>query len=437
MQARSSGMIEVLRQRGVELEVLHLTDFQQDSTSAIGLLLGHRPDFLTAPNFNYLLIAAAALPCLLHLDIPIVAMWDDPLGALTIHADWEKSAQVWEPAPTSRFSALFQSLWERVRTFVRGPQAPRLPAPPYFRQLMRNPTLLHMSADSGHIRAAEELGLVEPGRTAWYPYFAPEPFFRMGDTADTIEPERDLAFCGNVYLSQLEKEAFWQSEWHRAFTEDLVRQKVVDGGRSAWELLRSAVESVPGALRDEFGMSPDRKEFWYYYRFLAWCAFNSLWRVGMLQAVDHPIHLFGLFADPQTREVLGRYPNLCYAGHVDHFVELPRVYASTRINLCISNGLLFQGIPSKLFDCLASGGFALCDPKDDLVRLFGPTIVETFVRNPQELNDKIHYFLPRPEKRRAIVHELRQTLRQRCTLSLLFDDVLERVRRHRCSGQAA
>jgi spore maturation protein CgeB len=136
------------------------------------------------------------------------------------------------------------------------------------------------------------------------------------------------------------------------------------------------------------------------------------------------VHIFGLFADLDSVPLLERRSNLVYAGDVHHFRELPKTFASTRINVCIANGLIYKGVPSKLIDCLASGGFALSDPKDDLVRLFGRDIDAVFFRNADELNAKIEYFLPRRDERREIVHELRKTIERECTLERLFERVL-------------
>jgi spore maturation protein CgeB len=127
-----------------------------------------------------------------------------------------------------------------------------------------------------------------------------------------------------------------------------------------------------------------------------------------------------MFADPDSQELLARHPNLVYAGHVGHFEELPRTFAETKVNVCISNGLIYRGVPSKLIDCLASGGFALVEPKDDLVRLFGADIEAIVFRDGDELNAKIEYYLARPGERREIVETLRQTIEERCTLDRLF-----------------
>ena len=134
-----------------------------------------------------------------------------------------------------------------------------------------------------------------------------------------------------------------------------------------------------------------------------------------------------MFADPGSVDLLKRHPNLVYARNVHHYRELPQTFASTKVNICIANGLINQGVPSKLIDCLASGGFALTDPKDDLVHLFGNDIEAIVFRDVDELNAKIEYYLERPAERREIVATLRQTIEKRCTLEALWQGVLSRV----------
>jgi spore maturation protein CgeB len=150
--------------------------------------------------------------------------------------------------------------------------------------------------------------------------------------------------------------------------------------------------------------------------------------MGILGAVQRQVSIHGVFADPKSVEGLKSYPNLNYRGVAHYFNDLPGVYASTKINICISNGLIYNGIPSKLIDCLASGGFALTDPKEDLVRLFGSSVERIFFRNADELNAKIEYYLARPLERAEIVSELRDRIRQKCTLKALFEQVLESVK---------
>jgi spore maturation protein CgeB len=76
---------------------------------------------------------------------------------------------------------------------------------------------------------------------------------------------------------------------------------------------------------------------------------------------------------------------------------------------------------------LASGGFALCDPKEDLVRFFGPIVEKIFFRTMEELNSKIEYYLAHSAERDEIVEELGTKIRGYCTLHALFQQAIDRL----------
>jgi hypothetical protein len=284
----------------------------------------------------------------------------------------------------------------------------------------------HYAWDTGHIEAVTNLGLVEDSATSWYAIATYLPFLEQGRRDDAPE-ERDLAFSGNVYAGALGASTFAQDPFFAPLTRAICDAKVADLSRSSWDLLNEVLDRLPPEDREARGATPDQTPYWDYYLYIAWMATSTAARLETLSRVERPVHLFGLFADPASVAMLERYPNLMYAGDVHHFRELPQTFASTKINVCIANGLINQGNPSKLIDCLASGGFALSDPKADLVRLFGREVETIFFKDADELNTKIEYYLPRREERREIVRELRKTIERECTLERLFERIVPRA----------
>jgi hypothetical protein len=233
-----------------------------------------------------------------------------------------------------------------------------------------------------------------------------------------------VSFAGNVYESALGRSNFTTHPFYGPLADAIRTRKLADLSASGWELLRAETGRLSKEERAEHGLEPSRPEFWDFYLYVVWLMLTTAVRIDLLTKVERPVHLYGLFADPESQELLARHPNLVYAGHVGHFEELPRTFAETKVNVCISNGLIYRGVPSKLIDCLASGGFALVEPKDDLVRLFGADIEAIVFRDGDELNAKIEYYLARPGERREIVETLRQTIEERCTLDRLFARVV-------------
>jgi Glycosyl transferases group 1 len=426
MWLRTQEMIRALGRRGVEVHPMSLRAFADSCRGASTELARVDPDFITAPNFNYFLVAAndeGRLPR--ALDKPIVALWDDPLGALANCMRHEESRgptgllgrvlrRVERRDPTGIAAAVTGTLTERAGRRVR-----------MFTQVMDHPLLRHFSWDSGHVEAVESLGLLKPGRVRWYPIATYRPFLEAGTRAAGCPQTRDVAFCGNVYLGTLAEHPMWQNELLRSLTTRICERKLHELDRPVWSFMMEEIGALPPAVRDAHGLHVQSRPFWDYYLFAVWHAANTLVRLAILGGIKREVNLFGLFADPKSVARLHEYPNLRYQGNVHHFEELPSVYASTRINVCVTNGLVYRGMSSKLIDCLASGGFALTDPKRDVLEFFGPTAERIFFRDIDELNAKIEHYLAHPDEREEITQILGEKIRRHCTLDALFDRVLQ------------
>jgi spore maturation protein CgeB len=273
---------------------------------------------------------------------------------------------------------------------------------------------LHFAWDTGHMRMAAELGVVAPDAVTWHPIATFEPFIERG--RKPAEPVRDLAFCGNVYPQLVEVSEFATLEPYASVTREISAAKAADLSRPVWELLRSQ--------SGRYGLDVHDPRFWDYYIYVTWLATMTTVRLGALAGLERPVEVFGVFGDPASVAKLSGHANLVYRGNAHQFRELPDVFATTRVNICPSNTLIHSGVPSKFVDCIASGGFALVDPKPDLVDLFGNVVEAVFFRNAEELADKVEYFLQRPDERREILDALRTTVRDRCTLDALFEHVV-------------
>jgi hypothetical protein len=327
-------------------------------------------------------------------------LWDDPLGALALRDLNRRGVPMgWlgeEPSDDS---------------LVR------------FRETMSREGTRHFAWDSGHIAAVTGLGLVPSTQVEWYPIATYSQFLARG-REEAPQAEYDVSFCGNVYPHVIAESNFARDPLYAELTDRICTAKEADLSLPLWDLLVEEVGRLPADVREERRLDPAHSPFWDFYVYAVWLAGTTRARLTTFSSVERPIDVFGVFGDPKSVGLLDRQRNLVYRGNAHQSRELPHVFAATKINICLSNGLIHSGVPSKLIDCLASGGFALVDPKPDLLRLFGPAIEPVLFRNGEELNAKIEYFLDRPAERREILDVLRATVRRECTLEGLFDRVL-------------
>lgn len=101
---------------------------------------------------------------------------------------------------------------------------------------------------------------------------------------------------------------------------------------------------------------------------------------------------------------LVRYPLLKknHRGIADYHKQMPLVFAHSKINLNLSLRSIHSGIPLRILDIMACGGFALTNRQPEIAEYFedGREIV-TF-GSMEECLDKIGYYLERGEERQTI-----------------------------------
>lgn len=88
--------------------------------------------------------------------------------------------------------------------------------------------------------------------------------------------------------------------------------------------------------------------------------------------------------------------------------ELHQLLTSSKIVLNITRGPYYAagtGVNLRIFEALAAGCFLMTDYCDEIAELFKPgEEIETF-NGPQELQEKVRFYLAHPEKRMAIAQQ--------------------------------
>ena len=92
----------------------------------------------------------------------------------------------------------------------------------------------------------------------------------------------------------------------------------------------------------------------------------------------------------------------CNQGTVDYHTQMPLVFASSRINLNISLRSIHSGIPLRVLDIMACGGFVLSNWQPELAEYFTEGEEITLFENKEECMEKIAYYLSHEEKRKEI-----------------------------------
>ena len=94
----------------------------------------------------------------------------------------------------------------------------------------------------------------------------------------------------------------------------------------------------------------------------------------------------------------------CSCGIVNYHTEMPLVFNQSRINLNISLRSIHSGIPLRVLDIMACGGFVLSNYQPELAELFVPDSEIVLFDSLEDALEKIDYYLSHEDERMRIAN---------------------------------
>ncbi len=91
-----------------------------------------------------------------------------------------------------------------------------------------------------------------------------------------------------------------------------------------------------------------------------------------------------------------------YKGYADYYKEMPLIFNKSKINLNISLRSIKSGIPLRVIDILGAGGFCLTNYQPEIAELFENGRELVWFESPEDMIDKIKYYLSHDSEREAI-----------------------------------
>ena len=105
-----------------------------------------------------------------------------------------------------------------------------------------------------------------------------------------------------------------------------------------------------------------------------------------------------LYTMPGAKKIDG-VSNLGIAGYFD---KMPKVFRRSKINLNITLRSILSGIPLRVLDILAAGGFLITTYTEEIAEYFidGEELVIAYT--PEDMIQKVAYYLEHDEERKQI-----------------------------------
>lgn len=92
--------------------------------------------------------------------------------------------------------------------------------------------------------------------------------------------------------------------------------------------------------------------------------------------------------------------NVIFCGSAGYLEEMPKVFASSKINLNITFCMIQTGIPLRVLDILGAGGFLLTNPQREVCEQFEDGREIVVYHSIDEAAEKADYYLRYEEERK-------------------------------------
>lgn len=254
-------------------------------------------------------------------------------------------------------------------------------------------------------------------------------YFGLVDITKSDEKryKADVSFVGRLYDRRGYEELFdGEQESLRAEADEIVRSCncVWDGkttlyGKASDELIEHIASKESAESWEIYSI--DKRYYAESMKLARKC--NEVERVAILNALAQK-HKVVLYSDEGPKEQLQRVKIRPW---VDYWKEMPKVFYLSKINLNITSRSIESGIPQRVFDIMAVGGFCLTNYQPELEEYFEIGKDLEVYHNLQELLDKVDYYLKHEDARVRIAMNGYQKVRMEHNYIHRFEKVLEEI----------
>ncbi len=119
--------------------------------------------------------------------------------------------------------------------------------------------------------------------------------------------------------------------------------------------------------------------------------------------------------------------NVNYLGTVDYYSEMPKEFASSKININITLRSILTGIPLRVIDILGAGGFCLTNYQAELSEYFENGRELVWFESPDDMIEKAEYYLTHDDEREKIAENGRIAANNIFSYDVLLPKVLSQA----------
>lgn len=209
----------------------------------------------------------------------------------------------------------------------------------------------------------------------------------------------DVAFVGRLYDNRGYEELFDEQSGHLKEEFDQIAESCDcrwDGihtvfGRMSEELVQHIAGQETHGTWEQFRI--DKRFYCESIRLAGRC--NELERIAILNKLAERFQVT-LYSNKAPKDML---QSVIIKPWLDYGSEMPKVFHVSKINLNITSRSIESGIPQRVWDIMAVGGFCLTNYQEELDEYFVEGVDLEIYRDLDELMEKTAYYLEHEDKR--------------------------------------
>lgn len=221
----------------------------------------------------------------------------------------------------------------------------------------------------------------------------------LGTDIENTEYLHDISFIGSLYNDNLYNHIEYLPEYLKGYLYAMLQsQKKIYGYDLMSELL---TDEVIGELQKYISFGDDVAiDIPYKELFLdiLYVKLAELERKNVLEVCGKYAQV-ALYTGSDSENIC---KDIKTFSPVDYNTQLPILYRKSKINLNITCRSIVSGIPMRVLDVMASGGFLVSNYQQELAEYFVPGEEVVLYESMEDLKSKIQYYLKHEEERKRI-----------------------------------
>ncbi|MCI7042055.1 MAG: DUF3880 domain-containing protein [Lachnospiraceae bacterium] len=235
------------------------------------------------------------------------------------------------------------------------------------------------------------------------------------ESASTGRSGAEISFVGSLYTEpkhQLYEKLKNIPPYTRGYLDAVLQaQKRIYGYNFVEELLNGRIlEDLKKACPCPPNADGVESEEYIYSNYFLLRKVTAMERDELIRLLsqNYQLHLY-------TNDINYTCANCINHGPAEYYTEAPLVFFNSKINLNITLRSIKSGIPLRAFDIMGCGGFLLTNYQEDFLDCFVPDEDFVYYSDPENLLDKVGYYLSHEKERREIAQNGYEKVRREHT----------------------